>query len=93
MPDADIQVKVNGEIIEAIKPLAKLAQKIKAPNTHVVLRDQYNTQGLTTVISVYDGIQPAHIILDKVYEWAKANNSEVTTLIEKLESDMSWNKN
>lgn len=72
--------------------LANQVQSLGAGNGHISMNNIKHTKGLTAVISVYDNIKPAHIVLEELYEWADNNNEEVKKLIEKLESDMSWNE-
>lgn len=71
---------------------ASQVQELKAGSGHISMNNIKHTKGLTAVISVYDGIKPANMILDELYEWAEENNEEVRSLIEKLEQDMSWNE-
>lgn len=67
-------------------------QELGAKNAHVTINNIKHTKGFTAVISVYENVKPAHMILDELYEWAEENNEEVKLLIEKLEQDMSWNE-
>lgn len=77
---------------KVIKNLAKQVKDLGAGSGHFGLYNIQHTKGLTAVISIYDGIKPANVILDELYEWAENNNEEVKLLIEKLEKDMSWNE-
>jgi len=77
---------------KVILSLAKQVQELKAGSGHFTINDIKHTKGLTAVISVYDGVKPANMIIDELYEWAEENNEEVKLLIEKLENDMSWNE-
>lgn len=77
---------------KTILKLAKQVQELGAGSGHFTAHNIQHTKGLTSVISVYDSIKPANMILDELYEWAEKNNEEVKLLIEKLEKDMSWNE-
>lgn len=72
--------------------LVDQVKKLNADDGHFTANNIQHTKGLTSVISVYDGIKPAHMVLSELYEWAEVNNEEVKNLIEKIESDMSWNE-
>lgn len=77
---------------EAIFGLAEQIKQLGSNDGHFTINNMKHTKGLTAVVSVYDDIKPAHMVLTELYEWAKENNSEVKTLIEALENDMSWNE-
>lgn len=77
---------------KTISALVNLQKKLGSKTGHFVAHNIYETKGLTAVTSVYDNIKPAHMVLEELYEWAQENNEEVMLLIERLESDMSWNK-
>lgn len=77
---------------KVILSLAEQVQKLGAGEGHVTFNNIKETEGLTAVISVYDNQKPAHLIVEELYEWAEENNPEVKEMIEKLDADMSWNK-
>lgn len=72
--------------------LVDQVKKLGAADGHFTANNIQHTKGLTSVVSVYDGIKPAHMVLLELYEWAEGNNEEVKNLIEKIESDMTWNE-
>jgi hypothetical protein len=77
---------------ETIFDLADQVKQLGAGDGHITANNIRHTKGLTSVVSVYDNIKPAHMVLDELYEWAENNNEEVKLLIEKIENDMSWNE-
>lgn len=72
--------------------LANQVKDLGAGDGHISINNIKHTKGLTALISVYDGIKPSHMVLEELYEWAEKNNEEVKLLIEKIETDMSWNE-
>ncbi len=72
--------------------LVDQAKKLGAEDVHFTANNIQHTKDLTSVVSVYNGIKPAHMVLSELYEWAEENNEELRSLIEKIESDMSWNE-
>lgn len=77
------------------KVIFELADKVKetgATDGHFTMNNVKHTKGLTAVISVYDNVKPAHMVLEELYEWSKIHNQEVQELIESIEKDMLWNE-
>lgn len=52
-------------------------KKLDATDGHYTIHNIEHTKGLTSVVSVYDGIKPAHMVLSELYEWAEENNEEL----------------
>lgn len=75
-----------------ILKFAKSVQDMKAKNGHFTMNNIKHTKDLTAVLSVYDGVKPAHMILEELYDWAEENSPEVKELILTLEKDMNWNE-
>jgi hypothetical protein len=71
--------------------LSKQIKQLGATDGHFTANNMEHTKGLTGVVSIYDGIKPAHMVLEELHEWAEKHNEEVKSLIEKIENDMSWN--
>lgn len=73
-----------------IEDLAKKVQDLNAGEGHLTMGGIFGNPNLTAVISVYEGQNPSHKILDALYEWAEENNKEVAEMIESLaEADLS----
>lgn len=72
--------------------LVDQVKKLGAVDGHFTANNIQHTKGLTSVVSVYDGIKPAHMVLSELYEWAEENSKEVKDLIKRIESDMAWNE-
>lgn len=66
-------------------------RKMGATDAHFTAENVLHTQNLTSVVSVYDNIKPAHMVLAELTEWAENNNKEVFEKIKSLQKDMSWN--
>lgn len=80
---------------EEVRIILKLVEKMKnleASDGHFTMANVTHTKGITAVLSVYDNIKPAQMILEELYEWAEHNNKEVKELIDKLKEDMTWNE-
>lgn len=71
--------------------LADQVKEMNAADGHMCMNNIQHTSGITAVISVYNGIKPSHMVLDKLYEWAEKNDTDLKNRIEKMEKDMSWN--
>lgn len=86
-----------GEVLErkslrkTIEVLTKSMKKLKATDVHFTGENVLKTQNLTSVVSVYDNIKPAHMVLKELKEWAENNHGEMFEKIHSLEKDMSWN--
>lgn len=72
--------------------LVDQVKKIGATDGHFTANNIQHTKGLTSVVSVYDGVKPAHMVLSELKEWAEESNEDVKCLIEKIENDMTWNE-
>lgn len=68
-----------------IASLVKQVEQTNAGEGHLAMGGIYNKPNLTAVVSVYDGQNPAHSILDHLYKWAEKNKQdEVVQMIEQL---------
>ncbi|KQN96895.1 hypothetical protein [Paenibacillus sp. Leaf72] len=67
-----------------LESLAKQVQELKAGVGHMEIDEILGNPNMTAVISVYEGQNPSHKILDAVYEWAETNNEEVAEMIRNL---------
>lgn len=74
-----------------VTDLAKQVKQMNVGEAHIQEENIHKTKGLTSVISIYNGQKPAHLVVEELYKWAEENNEEVKLLIKKIESDMSWN--
>ena len=77
---------------KTIFTLVDQLKKTESTDVHFTMNNIQHTKGLIAVVSVYDGIKPAQMVLKELYEWAENNNEEVKNLIEKLKQDMTWNE-
>lgn len=77
---------------EVIFPIVEGLKKREATDGHFNMNNIQHTKGLTAVVSVYENIKPAHMVLKELYSWAEANNEEVKELIDTLKKDMTWNE-
>lgn len=76
---------------KTIDLLTKSMKELKATDVHFTAENVLKTQNLTSVVSVYDNIKPAHKVLEELKEWAENNHGEMFKKIHSLEKDMSWN--
>lgn len=67
-----------------IQSLIKQVQELNAGEGHIELSGLNGDPDLTAVISVYEGQNPSHKVLDKLYEWAEENNRETAEMIQML---------
>lgn len=70
-----------------IENLARQVQEFNAGEGHVEMGEVFGNPNLTAVISVYEGQNPSHKVLDRLYEWAEENNEEVAEKIRNLVSE------
>jgi len=70
--------------LSTINSLIKQVQECNASESHIEYGGINGTTSLTAVISVYDGQNPSHKVLDRLYEWAEKNNQEVAERIQRL---------
>lgn len=56
---------------KTIRILIKQMKALNATNVHFTAENVFETQNLTSVLSVYDSIKPAHMVLDELSEWAE----------------------
>lgn len=84
--------KDKNEIV-IIKNLVKQVQELNAGVAHLQLSNIEGIQGMTAIISVYDGQKPAHMVLDELVQWAEGRGMHMLIeKIEQLEQDMEWNE-
>lgn len=70
-----------------VENLAKQTKKFNAGEAHVELGGILNNPDLTAVISVYNGQNPAHKVLERIFDWAEENNEEIAEMIRKLSNE------
>lgn len=84
------EIKLTDEN-KIINNLIETAIEMNADESHLAIHNAKKTNHLTAVVSVYNGIKPAHMVLNELYDWAKENNPDVKDRIDQLTEDLSWN--
>lgn len=80
-----------GDDNKIIRNLIDSTLKLNAGDAHIAMHNVNRTKDLTAVVSVYDGVKPAHIVLEELLKWADRNDSDLFERIERMQQDMSWN--
>lgn len=73
-----------------LKVLNAQREEFESADIHFTADHIFNTANLNAVISIYENIKPANMVLSELTDWAKINNPEVAQLIADLQEDMSW---
>lgn len=75
-----------------IQSLIKTTLEMNAGAGHMAMYNVNHTKDLTVVVSVYDTMKPANMVLDELMEWAEVNDPTLVERIERISLDMSWNE-
>lgn len=93
----DVLKRVKRKVLQLNQPknisliLADELHKAGATDIHFKAHNIRHTKGITSVVSVYDNVKPANMVLDELYAWAEKHDESLIQRIEALDRDMSWN--
>lgn len=76
---------------DTVESLYEQMKELEASEIHFQIESIFGNKQATAVISVYDGVKPAHKVLEELYYWAQENqNQELLDKIEEISEDLSF---
>jgi len=74
----------NPKVKSELHGLIETALAVNAETAHIVREQHEEHPSVTTVVSVYNGVKPSHVVLDELYKWAEEFNPIVVRKIDEL---------
>jgi hypothetical protein len=81
----------NHEASKTVKLMYNQMKELEATDAHFVAEKIFKDEEACSVISVYQGLKPDHMVVEELSEWAEANgNQELLDKINVIRSDISF---